>query len=319
MIISASRRTDIPSFYSEWFMKRIESGELMVRNPMNYHQVSRIVLSPELIDCIVFWTKDPANIIPYLDKIEKYNYYFQITVNSYGNKIERNVRDKDSVVNSFIQLSKRIGKERTVWRYDPIIISGSINFDFHLKNFEYLANKLYRYTERCVISFVDTYKKSERNLNILEGHEMSDEEMISIGDAIARIALKYGIKVETCSEKVDLSKVGIEHTSCIDKLLIERIIGKQLDVKKDKNQRNECGCISSIDVGVYNTCQHDCLYCYANMSTTAVNNNIAKHDQNSPLLIGDLLKDDKITDKKIKTHIKTPDLFDLIKMNTGNL
>src|SRR5512143_1704999 len=167
MIISASRRTDIPAFYSEWFMKRIEEGHVMVRNPMNARQVSRISLEPELVDCIVFWTKDPSRMIGKLDVLDqkKYSYYFQFSLTPYGKDIEPSVPEKKKVVSAFIELSERIGKERVVWRYDPILLTDSINRDYHFRSFEHLAKALAGHTGKCIISFADFYKKCTKRLS----------------------------------------------------------------------------------------------------------------------------------------------------------
>lgn len=288
MIISASRRTDIPAFYSDWFMKRIEEGFVLVRNPMNARQVSRISLAPELVDCIVFWTKNPARMIDKLTVLdrEKYSYYFQFTLTPYGKDIEPNVRDKNDVAATFIELSERIGKERVVWRYDPILMTDSINRDFHYRSFERLARALTGHTDTCIISFVDFYAKCRKRLSSLKAREMSLEDIRAVAGAFAGICKAYNLKLETCAEEVDLSDLGIGHGKCIDDELISRIIGRPFEVKKDKSQRELCGCAASTDIGAYNTCPFGCLYCYANNGSEAVSAKISLHDRESPLLSG---------------------------------
>ncbi|NLL66520.1 MAG: DUF1848 domain-containing protein [Clostridiaceae bacterium] len=302
MILSVSRRSDIPAFYTEWFFNRLKEGYLLVRNPINYHQLSRVTLTPDVIDCIVFWTKNPSNILDKLDLLKDYNYYFQITINPYDNQIERNVARKKHIIESFKKLSNLIGKKRTIWRYDPIILTDKINIDYHRKYFAILAAKLKTYTERCIISFVDMYKKTERNMISLNAVTLQEKDILELGKTLSLIASSYGLKIETCSELVDLSYVGIGHAKCIDDKLISDIIGENIDVQKDKNQRDVCGCVESIDIGAYNTCKHGCLYCYANYSDPTVNNNIIKHDPNSPMLIGNIESDDKITDRKMLSY-----------------
>jgi len=302
LILSVSRRTDIPAFYTEWFFNRLSEGYVLVRNPMNYHQVSRIKLTPDVIDCIVFWTKDPTKMLNRLDLLKRYKYYFQITINSYDPQIERNVLNKEKVIKSFIELSTLIGKNKTIWRYDPILYTDRIDIQYHIRNFNLLAEKLSNYTERCVISFVDIYKKSEKNMKSLNCHVLGIKDMLEIGKKLSETALYYGIKIETCSELIDLSSVGIENAKCVDDGLISEILGQYIEIKKDENQRDICGCVSSIDIGAYNTCKHGCLYCYANYSDKAVFNNIKKHDPKSPMLIGDLQPDDKITDRKMEIY-----------------
>lgn len=302
MILSVSRRSDIPAFYTEWFFNRLKEGYVLVRNPMNYHQVSRVALTPNVIDCIVFWTKDPTNMLNKLDLLKDYNYYFQITINPYDNKIERNVALKRNIIESFKKLSTLIGKKKTIWRYDPIILTDKINIEYHCKYFDILAAKLNNYTERCIISFIDMYRKTERNMKNFSNVTINYKDKVEIGKRLSEIALSYGLKIETCSELLDLSFVGIEHAKCIDDKLIADILGEDINVKKDKNQRDICGCIASIDIGVYNTCKHGCLYCYANYSDQAVKNNIIKHDPESPMLIGKIEPGDSITDRKMKSY-----------------
>lgn len=300
MILSVSRRTDIPAFYTDWFFNRLKAGYVLVRNPMNYHQVSKITLAPEVIDCIIFWTKNPAPIIEKLDLLTEYNYYFQITVTPYDEKIETKVPAKPIVIEAFKQLSNKIGKEKTIWRYDPIILTDELDIGYHDRQFELIANALEGYTNRCIISFIDLYKKAERNMNKIPLKPIDAQVMLEIGGMIKTVAGKHGLKVETCSELIDLSSIGIDHTKCIDDRLISRIIGQELRIDKDKNQRDICGCAASVDIGAYNTCKHGCLYCYANFSDAAVRNNLLKHDPNSPMLIGDIEPGDKVTERTMK-------------------
>jgi hypothetical protein len=269
---------------------------------MNYHQVSRIALTPDVIDCIVFWTKDPRNMLDKLDLLKEYNYYFQITVNPYDNQIERNVAPKRNIIESFKKLSTLIGKKRTIWRYDPIILTDKIDIKYHSKYFAILAAQLSNYTERCIISFVDMYKKTERNMKSFNAVVVKEKDMLEIGKVLSDLALSYGLKIETCSELMDLSSLGIGHAKCIDDRLISDILGEDLNIQRDKNQREICACAESIDIGVYNTCKHGCLYCYANYSDKAVKNSIMKHDPQSPMLIGNLEPNDKITDRKMESY-----------------
>lgn len=265
MILSVSRRTDIPNYYSEWFLNRIKEGYLYVRNPMNAHQVSRISLSPEVVDCIVFWTKNPEPMLDMLDGLKDYRYYFQFTLTGYGREIEPGIpHKKKRMIPVFQRLSRRIGKEKVIWRYDPILFTDKYTPDYHMKAFEQIAGELQGYTSKCVISFVDTYAKNKKSMNALQAFTLQERELTAFAKEIARIAGKRNIKVASCAEEIDLSACGIAHNCCIDKALIEQIIGCKIKVGKDKNQRKECGCIASIDIGTYNTCKNGYLYCYAN-------------------------------------------------------
>lgn len=311
MILSVSRRTDIPNYYSDWFYNRIKEGFLYVRNPMNPHQVSRIELSPDLVDCIVFWTKNPEPMMARLHELSDYMYYFQFTLTGYGRDIEPNVpHKKDKMIPVFQRLSETIGSSRVVWRYDPIFFNDVYTEEYHLQAFEQIADALAGYTKRCVISFVDTYAKNKavmRELKVQEpipedGQEGSDhiQKLRVFASRLSEIAHHHGMEIATCAEKIDLSDCGIAHSSCIDKALVEEITGYAIDVGKDKNQRAECGCVESIEVGTYHTCLNGCKYCYANDSWERAKRNFKEYDAESPLLCGRIEDGDKITERKVK-------------------
>lgn len=306
MILSVSRRTDIPAFYSDWFYHRIKEGFVDVRNPMNIHQVSRIAITPDVVDCIIFWTKNPQNMLNRLNELKDYNYYFQFTINPYDKTIEDKVPFKTEIIETFKELSKIVGKHRIIWRYDPILFTNKIDMSYHIKYFEELSKRLSDYTNRCVISFVDLYKKTITNTKTLGMRGLSEKEMIDIAQHINFISQKYGISVLSCAENVDLKNCGIEHGSCIDKALIEEICGYQIKVKKDKNQRSECNCVESIDIGAYNTCTHGCMYCYANFNKERVNNLSSNHIPTSSLITGELSHEDIIKERKVAL-LKSPD------------
>lgn len=304
MIISASRRTDIPTYYSDWFFNRIKEQYVLVRNPMNIHQISKISLSPDIVDCIVFWTKNPEPMISKLDKLQEYNYYFQFTLNSYGQDIEQNIPLKSKyIIDTFKRLSTTIGSEKVIWRYDPIFLSQKYTIKYHIENFEKLAKELKGYTEKCTISFMDFYPKIKNNIASMATQEMNVTQQREIAKQLVSIAYSYGLKMDTCSEAVDLSDIDISHAKCIDDTLISRIIGRSLSVEKDKNQRLECGCVSSIDIGLYNTCCNGCKYCYANHSPITLQKNRNEYNVNSPLLCSTLKSDDKISEREVKSLV----------------
>lgn len=307
MIISCSRRTDIPAFYSEWFINRIREGFVLVRNPMNARQVRRISLLPSDVDCIVFWTKNPA---PFLDKLNllcDYNYYFQFTLTPYDKDIEPNLAPKREIVDTFLELSQKIGKERIIWRYDPIILSQSMNIEYHIEQFNGLARRLSGYTEKCVISFLDSYRHIGSRMSDLSIRPPDDSEVCELTKGIVKIAAAHEIKVETCAEKIDLAHLGIEHGKCIDDRLITKLTGRNLKIEKDKYQRELCGCVTSCDIGEYNTCGHHCVYCYANVSPNKVKRNRFLHNDQSPLLIGEA---DDISRGSVAKNVNQTKLFD---------
>ena len=301
MIISASRRTDIPAFYSEWFFNRLHEDFVMVQNPFNPRQISKIYLNSADIECIVFWTKNAQPMINRINELDAlgFNYYFHYTVNSYLNDLEVNVPNLEQSINNLTMLSTLIGSKKVIWRYDPIIITNEYDLNFHCEMFEYLAKKFVDKVNTCVISFLDMYKKCERNLSNFDIKLIDNTQKMQLAEELFKIAQKYNIDLKSCAENLPLNEVGIKSNKCIDDELISDICGEKLLIKKDKNQRTECNCVESVDIGAYNSCLHECRYCYANFSQLRVLNNFKKHDPNSPLLIGTLPENCKITERKI--------------------
>lgn len=302
MIISASRRTDIPAFYSEWFFNRLAEGFAYVRNPFNSHRISKVSVDPEVVDCIVFWTKNPKAMLERLDDLRNYRYYFQFTLNPYDKTVEVNVPGKSEIIESFIRLSESVGSKRVIWRYDPILLTDRYTKEYHYKYFDYLAGKLHKYTGKCVISFIDIYAKTQRNMKHIQLLPLAEADMLEMAGNLSSIAGKYGLRIEACSENIDLGSLGIRKSSCIDGKLISELLGQELLFKKDKNQRESCGCAASIDIGEYNTCNNNCLYCYANFNSDSVNKNIARHNPAAPLLIGDICEKDVIVERAMLSY-----------------
>lgn len=302
MILSVSRRTDIPNYYSEWFINRIKEGYLYVRNPMNIHQISKIDLSPRIVDCIVFWTKNPLPMMDKLDSLRDYNYYFQFTLTGYGKDIEPNLPDKRrQLTDIFCRLSSKIGREKVIWRYDPIIFTDKYTAEYHVKAFRRIAEALGGYTDKVVISFVDLYAKTKKNMQGIKAAGLKDGEFHKFISELSDIAEENKLTIATCAEEIDLVPYGIAHNCCIDRELIEKITGHKIGAKKDKNQREECGCIESVEIGTYNTCKNACRYCYANFSDERVDSCCRMYDPHSPLLCGKITPDDKITERRLKS------------------
>ena len=211
MIISASRKTDIPAFFSDWFINRINEGFVCSRNPMYPEKVSRIKLSPDVIDCIVFWTKNPIPMISKLDKLKDYNYYFQSTLTGYDKDIEINLPDKIKLISAFQELSSKIGAEKVIWRYDPIFLNDKYTIEYHINTFKEMAKALNGYTKKCVISFLDFYPKINDRINHLNIRKISDKEINYLASELVKIAKANDITITTCAEKIDLETLGIEH------------------------------------------------------------------------------------------------------------
>lgn len=290
MILSVSRRTDIPAFYSKWFMNRIKAGSVCVPNPFNRNQVSRVNIKPEVVDCIVFWSKNPRPLMSHLDELDGrgYKYYFQFTLTAYQNDVEINLNKKD-LLQTFIDLSKLIGKERVILRYDPIFLTDKYNLDYHLKAFRTLCERLHGHTNKVIISFLDDYRKVVSNMKGFGLQPLSERNMAEAAQRLVEIAGAYGLPIETCAEAIELEQLGIGPARCIDGELIEKIVGYPLMYKdKRDNNRAHCGCMKCIDIGQYDSCLHKCLYCYANVNKDRATSNYKLHDPQSPVLIGDI-------------------------------
>lgn len=261
MIVSASRRTDIPAFYARWFINRVREGFLQVSNPFNPKQIKTVSLAPEAVDCFVFWTKNPLPMLQYLDVLHNYHYYFLYTLNDYPTFIEAGLPSLENRIEACIRLAGKIGKERVVWRYDPILFIDDIDVNYHKKAFEHIITRLHNHTSKCTVSFVDLYSKTRRALGKISSVSHTNKiDLLSYLDSLCRT---HDIALQTCSEDTDYSAIGIENGACIDAELISRLTGREVRYRKDRGQRQNCLCTKSVDIGVYNTCRYNCKYCYA--------------------------------------------------------
>ena len=301
MILNTGLRTDIPGFFSEWFYNRIDDGFVYVRNPYAKNQIYSYRLDPELIDCIIFCTKNPKPMFENLEKIDKFNQYWHITITPYEKEIEPNVPPMNDVLESFKYLSKKLGKENVTLRYDPIFINEKYTLEKHIESFEYIINSLSGYTTEAIISFIDLYEKTKRNFP--KAIEVTKDERLKLGKEFAQIGKKNNITIKTCVEGSELDKFGIDSSGCMTKEVIERAINKNLNIPKQKARNGECYCLLNNDIGEYNTCDHGCLYCYANSNKRLVKRNLKLHDPKSPILIGEIKEDDIIKEMKQKSLI----------------
>lgn len=263
MIISASRRTDIPAYYSEWFFDRLGQGYVLIKNPFNCRQIKRIDMTRKNIDGIVFWSKNPVPMIDKLHKLDGLAYYFQFTLNPYLKDIEPYLPEKSLLLTAFRELALKTGRLGIVWRYDPIILNDYYTPEFHFKAFEEFALRLAPYTEKCTISFLDDYVKIRsrlKNAGIYFPSDILKEEMIERFSMIARQA---GLYIDTCAEEGNFEKYGVGKAACVDAKRFVRMGAANINYKKDHGQRSLCGCAKSVDIGSYNTCRGGCIYCYA--------------------------------------------------------
>lgn len=300
MILSVSKRTDIPAFYSNWFFNRIKEGFVLIRNPFNYNQVSRVEITPDVVDCIIFWTKDPKPMLDKLDLLKDYKYYFQVTITPYDKNIEKNIREKKEIINTFIELSNKIGKEKVIWRYDPIFLSDKYTIKYHTRLFNRMCELLSPYTDKCIISFIDNYKKIDKNINKNQIKFLTEQEMKEIAKEFSIVAKMYNLNLETCAEKIDLSEYDINHGACINKNTIESTIGYKLKDLKSTKERDACGCYTSIDLGHYDTCLNNCIYCYATRSYDLARKKYFEHNENSPILYGNY-EESSVKDRKVQS------------------
>lgn len=294
MILFASGRTDIPAFYSNWFINRVKAGFVDVRNPFNQKLVSRIYFSD--VDLIMFCSKNPLPMINKLD-ILKVPVLFHVTITPYGKDVEPNISDKRLIIEGVKKLSLVLGIDNVVVRYDPIFLSDKYNVDYHIKAFDKLCKNLNSYVNKIIVSFMDEYKNVRSNKNILKYRAFTREDYKKIGEAFSKSAHDNGMSVQTCFEDEDLTQYGFVKGECLSHELAYILTGKKF---KSSNVRKEkkCECVQMVDIGDYNSCMHMCKYCYANYDEKAVSNNFERHDDNSSLLIGSIQRDDVIKVRK---------------------
>lgn len=329
VIISASRSTDIPAFFAKWFFNRLAKGYCVWYNPFNQQPM---YISFSKCKVVVFWTKDPEQIIPFLPELDRrgIHYYFQVTLNDYMKEgFEPNVPPVEKRIEIFRKLSQLIGKEKVIWRFDPLIITPTIGPRELLKRIWNIGNQLKGYTDKLVFSFVDVkaYRKVQNNLvketmhftkEDVENAEANHAQRIEIVEGLQKIRNAWhqegwDVEMATCAEDINLEQYGIEHNRCIDGELMKRIFADDEELVyylhtlrwpekdifgqlppipekkknvKDVGQRKICGCMVSKDIGMYNTCRHFCVYCYANTSKESVMNNASKHNEDSESIIG---------------------------------
>ena len=294
MILFASGRTDIPAFYSNWFINRVKAGFVDVRNPFNQKLVSRIYFSD--VDLIMFCSKNP---LPMINKLDTLNVpvLFHVTITPYGKDVEPNIPDKRLIIEGVKKLSLVLGIDNVVVRYDPIFLSDKYNVDYHIRAFDKLCKNLNGYVNKIIVSFMDEYKNVRSNKNILKYRAFTREDYKKIGEAFSKSAHDNGMSVQTCFEDEDLTQYGFVKGECLSHELAYILTGKKF---KSSNVRKEkkCECVQMVDIGDYNSCMHMCKYCYANYDEKAVSSNFERHDDNSSLLIGSIQRDDVIKVRK---------------------
>jgi hypothetical protein len=287
-------------FFYGWFTERLDEGYVLVRNPMNPRQVSRVPLNPEVVDCIVFWTKDPRPAMDKLGRLEPYPYYIQFTINPYGNDIERNLPPKNELLDTFKRLADGLGPDRVVWRYSPVLYTEKYTEEYHIGAFSKYAGILDGSTKQCKLSFLDMYSKIKKRMADMGIDNGCGEKNTALAQKLADIGRRHGIEVSACGN-IDNAEAGIPLAKCIDDRLISKITGYSYGLKKDTGQRSGCYCVSSFDIGAYDTCANGCQYCYANFSESSVRKNLADCDPHSPMLCGSVRPQDRVTERRVSS------------------
>lgn len=302
MIINTGSRTDIPAFFSSWFYNRIREGYVLVRNPYYPEQILRYRLDPDVVDCLCFCTKNPEPMLERIGELDEFRQLWYVTITPYGQDIEPYVPHCRDVIRSLQKLSQAVGKEKVIWRYDPVFITEKYDLKFHLKMFREMAEMLSGFTTRCVISFIDLYEKTRRNFP--QAGRVQEKERLEIGASFAETGEKTGIRIMTCCEGSELELYGVDCGGCMTQEVIEKAIGVNLQVPaRSRNIREGCSCLLGADIGAYNTCSHGCLYCYANYDRESVEYNRKQHDSESPLLIGHLNPGEVVKEARQESYI----------------
>ena len=329
MILNTGMRTDIPAYFSKWFLNRIREGYVLTRNPYNPLPGPRYRLAPEVVDILCFGTKNPGPLLPHLDEIGKFRTFWFVTMNPYGRELEPHVPYWKKVAEYIRELSREFGPRAVSWRVSPIIVNGRYTVPWHIDRFAEMAESLSGAVETCMIAFLDLYAKTVRNFP--EGRQVAPWEKAEIGKAFAETARRNGIRLIGCYEDQDLKKYGVDVSGCMTHHALEHIGDIKLTIPKSERgvqkrpgssasisdeERKEYweqgGCLLGNDIGAYNTCPHGCRYCYANFDQAAVAANFRLHDAESPYPVGGAIEGDVIHDARQVSWIEHQmSIFDL--------
>lgn len=303
MILNTGGRTDTVQYYTDWLLRRFEEGYVLTRNPLFPSKVQRYELSPDKVDCVVFCSKNYRPILPRLHEItDSFPTYFHYTITAYGKDIEPGVPSIKESMETLIDLSRLVGKQRIAWRYDPVLLTKEYTIERHLETFEQMAGVLAPYIDRCIFSFVEMYKKLETNMPELI--PLSQENMNTLAKGLGSIAQKYGIHIQTCGTNGDYTPYGIHSSGCMTLDILGNANGIVFKNLKHKGLRQGCHCIESRDIGTYDTCLNGCKYCYANKNPKKAFENYKYHDPSSPLLLGHVKPEDTIIQGAQKSFLK---------------
>ena len=303
MIINTGGRTDTVQYFTPWLLRRFDEGYVLSRNPMFPGKVTRYELTPDKVDCVVFCSKNYEPILSELHRItDRFNTYFFYTITAYGKDVEPGVPSIDDSIATLKRLSSMVGKERLVWRYDPVLLTDRYTVDSHLSTFSYMAKEIAPFVDRCVFSFVEMYDKLQ--FNMPELIPISDDDKRRIAEGLGRIASENGLIIQSCGTDTDYSEFGVRKSGCMTLEALGKANGVIFRELKHRGMRKGCHCIESRDIGWYDTCLNGCRYCYANTNPMKAFDNYFLHDVNSPLLLGHLKQDDTVQQGNQESYLK---------------
>jgi hypothetical protein len=303
MILNTGGRTDTVQYYAKWLLKRFEEGYVYSRNPLFPNKVTRHELTPDKVDCVVFCSKNYEPILDDLPLItDRFNTYFHYTITAYGKDVEPGVPSIDESMETLKKLSALVGKQRVAWRYDPVLLTEKYTIQTHLDTFDRMARELTPYVDRCIFSFVEMYKKLERNMPELI--PMTDDDKAALAEGLGAIAARHGLFLQTCGTNGDYSRFGIHSSGCMTLDMLGNANGVEFRNLKHKGLREGCHCIESRDIGAYDTCMNGCKYCYANKNPEKAFENYKLHDPDSPIILGHLKETDTISQGAQRSFLK---------------
>lgn len=304
MILNISGRTDIVAFYTPWLIHRLKEGFVDVRNPFYPKLVQRIFFKD--VDAMVFCTKNPLPILPYLSEI-KIPIIFQVTLTPYHKDLEPHLPPKGKIIEGIKKLATIIPKEFLYVRYDPILINPTYTLDYHIRSFQHLCQALDGVVSKVIVSFIDHYKNVENHSSLLQLKAMTEEDLKIIGTHFSQIAKEHHMTVQTCGEKHNLQEYGFIKRDCVDFTTLFQLTGKTHFTEWKARNNSYCHCAKMIDIGAYNSCPHHCKYCYANFKEEEIAQNQKLHDPHSSLLLGHIQEEDEIkvlSDKRSHFYVE---------------
>lgn len=285
MIIHTGARTDTVQYYSDWLLRRFEEGYVLTRNPLFPSKISRYSLCPQVVDCVVFCSKNYRPILPRLREITgRFHTYFYYTITAYGRDLEPGVPSIPESIDTLMELSAQVGRGRVAWRYDPVLLAGAYTIPRHLETFAYMVQRLAPYIDRCIFNFVEPYKKLERNMPGLQ--PLSLEERDRLAQGLGAAAARYGVPIQTCGANGGYTRYGVRPSGCVTLDILGRANGLVFQDRAHRGRRPGCHCVESRDIGAYDTCPNGCKYCYANQSPRKALENYRLHNPASPMLLG---------------------------------